>query len=273
MKQHPMQFDVGDWLRDPQLSMCSPATRGIWFDLLCVLHELGRSGQVTGSPEQFCRTCRCTPAEFVAAIAELATTCAADIHERNGQVTIINRRMQREHKERLSTAERVRRHRSNGDVTETKRESNNSPENAHIDINTISQEEISSRKRKSMSIGKKAKSPPDPRSKHPAIMACKSLMARYPDKSLYDRLIQVIGDAPDEERLRACREEWVKRGYNASAWTWALDWYKDGIPVRHGQNGGNHIASNGTSNQANDIARQSSREAFADCGFKAARTI
>ena len=36
---------------------------------------------------------------------------------------------------------------------------------------------------------------------------------------------------------------------------------------------GNHIASNGTSNQANDIARQSSREAFADCGFKAARTI
>ena len=102
---------------------------------------------------------------------------------------------------------------------------------------------------------------------------CMIGMARYPDKSLYDRLIQVIGDVPDQERLNACREEWVKRGYNTSAWTWALDWYKDGIPVRQGQNGANHIASNRTSNQANDTTGSTVREDFADCGFKAARTI
>jgi hypothetical protein len=263
-----MQLEVGDWLRDPQLSMCSPATRGIWFDLLCVLHELGRSGQVTGTPEQICRTCRCTPAELVAAIAELSTTGAADIHDRNGVVTIINRRMQREHKERVMTAERVRRHRSNGEVTEGKHESNKQAEKSLIDINTLSQEENSSKEKDSLSLGKKTKIPPDPRSKHPAIVACRATVGRYPDKSLYDDLILVLGDEPDLEKLKACRQDWVKRGYNPSAWTWAIDWYRDGIPQRPNQNGANQNGNKSNGNNGNNSVSNPG-----ECEFKAAITI
>lgn len=117
---HASEFNAGDLvddMKDPGLSMCSPATRGIWFDLLCVLHELGRSGQVTRTPEQFCRACRCTPAEFVAAIAELRTTQVAESHERDGNVTVICRRSQSKLKKRVLARERVRRHRCNADVT------------------------------------------------------------------------------------------------------------------------------------------------------------
>jgi len=49
-----------------------------------------------------------------------------------------------------------------------------------------------------------------------------------------------------------------------------INWLnREDVPM----NGGNHIASNRTSNQANDTTGSTVRENFADCGFKAARTI
>lgn len=32
------QFYPGDWLTDPKLNLCSPATKGVWIDLLCHMH-------------------------------------------------------------------------------------------------------------------------------------------------------------------------------------------------------------------------------------------
>lgn len=119
-----IQFYTGDWLKDPALSMCSPATRGIWIDFLCAAHEFARSGQITGTPDQLARICRCTAAELVAAANELQITGTADVRERNGEITIINRRMKREYDQRLATAERVHKHRCNTDVTRQKRECN-----------------------------------------------------------------------------------------------------------------------------------------------------
>jgi hypothetical protein len=264
----PFSIDTGDWLRDPQLSMCSPATRGIWFDLLCTLHDLGRSGQVTGTPEKLSRTCRCTPAEFVEAMAELSAAGAADISDgRNGEVTIVNRRMQREHKERVITAERVRRHRSNATVTDgvtngvtppdtpndtppkrkrNKKESE-SAENADIYINNINhessngEEDISANAKNDRNANvtaslkdQKPKKVADIRSKCPAILACLKVAGFYPNKELYDAIIAVLGENPDIERLTQLRLEWLKRGFNPRAWTWVIDWYATGIPDRGG---------------------------------------
>lgn len=94
------------------------------MDILCAMHELGRSGQVTGTVEQLSRLCRCTAAEMSAALTELNSTNTASVSERNGMVTVINRRMQRELKERFAGTQRVRKHRGNGAVTEEKQKSN-----------------------------------------------------------------------------------------------------------------------------------------------------
>lgn len=97
MKKQPyIQFFTGDWLKDPKLSLCSPATRGIWIDLICALHELGQGGQVTASRDQIARLCRCTRADVDAALTELRITSAADIHERDNVVTIVCRRLKRQ---------------------------------------------------------------------------------------------------------------------------------------------------------------------------------
>lgn len=112
-----IQLYIGDWLKDPKLSMCSPSTRGIWMDLLCAMHELDRSGQVTGTTEQLARACRCTASEMSAAIAELGETKTANISEREGKITVINRRMLAEFQERESAKLRKRNQRKSDDVT------------------------------------------------------------------------------------------------------------------------------------------------------------
>ena len=114
-----MKFHTGDWLKDPALSKCSPATRGIWIDLLAAMHEDGRTGKMSGEYTQLARVCRCTIDELKIAVDELRSTGTADTESRdvtlgNSAVTLINRRMLRDAKLRQQTKLRVSKHRRNG---------------------------------------------------------------------------------------------------------------------------------------------------------------
>lgn len=112
-----LQFYIGDWFKDANLSMCSLATRGFWIELIGAMHELGRSGQITGTAQQIARVCRCTAAEAEEAIAELKQTKTAEVSERSGIFTIINRRMKRDFDKRNQTKKRVKNYRQNKNVT------------------------------------------------------------------------------------------------------------------------------------------------------------
>lgn len=70
-KRPSFQFYPGDWLKDPSLRSCSPATRGIWIDLLCAIHEIGDGGAVSGTIEQLARMTGCFPEEMRDACHEL----------------------------------------------------------------------------------------------------------------------------------------------------------------------------------------------------------
>lgn len=107
-----IMFYTGDWLKDPAVGQCSPATRGIWMDLLCLAHENNRSGVVSGTVEQLARIARCTPDEMRAAVDELRVTKTARVTERHKNITIENRRMARESAERNANTVRQKRSRS-----------------------------------------------------------------------------------------------------------------------------------------------------------------
>jgi hypothetical protein len=85
---------TGDWKKDPQLSLCAPATRGIWIDLLCSLHD-ARVSQLSGEPAQLARLCRCDSGSMHTALLELRSTGAATINEREGVFTVTCRRMKK----------------------------------------------------------------------------------------------------------------------------------------------------------------------------------
>lgn len=104
-------FYPGDWLSDPAVARCSLATRGVWIDLLAAMHQNGRTGELSGTPEQLARVARCQPVEISAALVDLDVTGAAKVTERNGIITVQNRRMAREAKEREGNRIRAERYR------------------------------------------------------------------------------------------------------------------------------------------------------------------
>ena len=117
LKQPAFQFYPGDWLKDPQLSKCEPATRGIWIDAIAAMHENCRSGTLSGTPGQLSRVLRCSEAAFMAAVDDLQATGAADVTKCRGNVTLVNRRMHEAAKAREENRIRQARHRGKNDVT------------------------------------------------------------------------------------------------------------------------------------------------------------
>ena len=134
----PFDVEIAAWLTDPGVTACKPATRGIWFDLLCHMHGLGGKGELAGSYEDLAKLSRSSPGEVRAAIVDLSSHVVAEIHERDGRVTVVNRRMRREWRARKSNQERQKRFRDNhrcesnghrnatdnGDVTNSPHENN-----------------------------------------------------------------------------------------------------------------------------------------------------
>jgi hypothetical protein len=110
-KMPAFMFYPGDWKKDPNLSKCSPATRGIWIDLICAMHDGGRTGTLTGTVAELAQICRCTRAEMRHALAELGRAKTANVTFSDGRLqkcTVINRRMLREAKSRESARIRTR---------------------------------------------------------------------------------------------------------------------------------------------------------------------
>src|SRR6185503_9316275 len=79
-----------------------------------------------------------------------------------------------------------------------------SPESRTLDsVNTLIKESIKDSKLIGRPVQKSGltpaasrngRQPTDPRSQHPAIQACRQLAKRYPDTSLYDKIIAAIGE-------------------------------------------------------------------------------
>ena len=79
IKLHWFPLEAKDWLTDSRLSLCSPTTRGIWIDAICVMWLNGQSGELTGTAAQLARMCRCSEPEMREALIELFETGTADI--------------------------------------------------------------------------------------------------------------------------------------------------------------------------------------------------
>ncbi len=95
MKRPSFQFYPADWRKDPLLSTCSLAARGLWIELMCVAHESAEYGHlsINDKPmtlQQLARTVGETPAAVGKLIEELEQS---GVFSRNEQGSIFSRRM------------------------------------------------------------------------------------------------------------------------------------------------------------------------------------
>lgn len=125
------QFYPGDWLKDPALRSVSTEARGLWIDMLCLMHEADRKGylELNGqpvTPDQLARMTGCSAARVPHLLQELITSGVCSCTEHG---VIYNRRMVKDERRRMQTKVRVQTYRhktalQTPDVTLKKRSGN-----------------------------------------------------------------------------------------------------------------------------------------------------
>jgi hypothetical protein len=97
-KQPWMKFFPTDWRADPALRMCSLAARGLWIEMLSIMHEADPRGSLlingnTISDKQLAGLCGATLRVTIDLLTELE---AAGVFSRTEDGTIFSRRMKRD---------------------------------------------------------------------------------------------------------------------------------------------------------------------------------
>lgn len=116
-RQPWLKFYPQDWRSDAELRQCSLAARGLWIEILAILHVARPYGHLvspTGTPytpRELARAVGATLGEVTRLTAELLKWGVAS---RTDDGTIYCRRMVREQRDRDADAERKRRERSDG---------------------------------------------------------------------------------------------------------------------------------------------------------------
>lgn len=93
-----MKFYPSDWRADPALRMCSVGARGLWMEMLCIMHEAEPYGslRVNGravTDQQLAALAGSSVKEVSTWLSELDT---AGVFSRDDEGAIISRRMQRD---------------------------------------------------------------------------------------------------------------------------------------------------------------------------------
>lgn len=95
MKRPAFQFYPADWRKDPALSTCSLAARGLWIELMCVAHEAENYGvlAINGRPMTIQQIAR-SVGESVPAVTKLMGELeGAGVFSRDETGSVFSRRM------------------------------------------------------------------------------------------------------------------------------------------------------------------------------------
>lgn len=108
------QFYPGDWLKDANLRRCSPATRGFWIDLICVMFECPDRGVLATNGEAWSdeEIAQAIPGDTYQNLLALQELLRNQIVRRNEQGAIYSRRLVADEvaREKWRTRQTKRRH-------------------------------------------------------------------------------------------------------------------------------------------------------------------
>lgn len=107
LKRPAFQFYPADWRKDAAVQACSMAARGLWHEMLCIMHECQPYGYLTisgaaMSPQQLARLVGEGVKDVSAWLSELE---AADVFSRDPEGRIFSRRMVKDERLRVVRAE------------------------------------------------------------------------------------------------------------------------------------------------------------------------
>jgi hypothetical protein len=130
------QFYPGDWIKDPGVRACSLASRGLWFDLLCYMHQSPKygyflAGGQTPTDDEASRILGCTVHDYQTCLAELERF---SVFSRTKNGVIFSRRMIRDEAQRKAWRDRQNRHRVTKKDTKQEQIQDNTGNECHGDV-------------------------------------------------------------------------------------------------------------------------------------------
>lgn len=103
-----MKFYPGDWLGDQGVRFVSPAARGLWIDLICLMHRsplMGRLLSPLGRPLNISQIARATATDESEASNLISELEDAKVFSRDADGTIVCRRMIKDENKRKACAD------------------------------------------------------------------------------------------------------------------------------------------------------------------------
>jgi hypothetical protein len=74
----------------------------------------------------------------------------------------------------------------------------------------------------------------NPLRNHPAIQAIKVVTDYFPPKKMYEKIIDLLGETPDIDRMQDTFDTWIANGYNPrNIKGWLFDWYPEKMHYVH----------------------------------------
>lgn len=276
MRRPSLQFYPGDWQSNPKLRRCSHAEKGIWLDVLCILHDQDEYGIIRWPLRDLAAAVHAKPAALESLVAKgvlKGSHAGAEcqpfsyaprhggkdgepivlIPAQGGPVWYSSRMVRDEHirQSRAATEPKPKGTPKGapkvgigqGIGTDLGLTSKPDPSRA----GASSSSSASSSDTDSPSKEKKerrAPKPRDPRLDHPALKAVVEVKGCYPHKDTWDAIIKVLGTEPDTGKMRECWDAWRLKNYAPGNFGWLTDWYTGGIPGANGNGNGSYQQNN-----------------------------
>lgn len=260
MKLPALQFYPGDWRKDPGVQSLNYFDRGVWFEILCLMHESSERGKLllNGNPmpdDALATILGLDKQILTTTLNTLLTYGVASRDEETG--ALVNRRMVKDETLRQIRTEAGKKggnpvlvkQKPTKPQPKVEANGNHPPKQKSTPSSSSSTSISSSDKKKEI----RADKPPDPRVQHPAIQAVWKVRGKYPLKDLWDLIIGTLGDEPDVGRMKDCFVKWRARGFNSENYGWLTDWYVNGESDAANKQGGGFKTAN--ERRADDFAR------------------
>lgn len=113
MKSPAFQFYAGDWLRAPDLRMCSSAARGLWIDMIAIMHQAEPYGHLVfnGRPVDVKQLSKMVGESINSVTKSLNDLKMSGVYSVDDNGIIYCRRMVRDHLQRVAWREQQQAHR------------------------------------------------------------------------------------------------------------------------------------------------------------------
>lgn len=106
-----MKFEVNAWRGSPRIRMIDAAARGVWLEMLLVMHDTS-DFQIKGTAAEMARVLGLSEGEIIAAIAQFQRHDVADVEKDGDEWTVVSRKRQKEEGAREAERNRKRRERA-----------------------------------------------------------------------------------------------------------------------------------------------------------------